>query len=198
MTSMLPPPKGYADIGRRQIAPPIDEAGETILCTPGTETFIKMTRKPPHGDMNYDKSRQWIQVEIEQLLGNLWTYISRQHLENGHEDGVISKTEDVPNGLRPLGWIFERTSGQGNFKIQIANAHRRQFRPGYPHGTVRIVGNEITWGVLRAALTALGSYMLIDKAGWTECVFEVWDGFNQVGAGRIVRMTPLKDDSEVP
>lgn len=55
---------------------------------------------------------------------------------------------------------------------------------------MKIEGNEITWGVLRSALTALGSHMLVDAAGWSECVFEVWDGRNQVGTARIVRMTP--------
>ncbi|KAL8687170.1 MAG: hypothetical protein Q9218_006581 [Villophora microphyllina] len=196
---MLPPPKGYADIGRkRAAAPPIDPAGQAILCTPGTETFIKMTRKPPNGDLNFDKSRAYIQTEIEQLLGNLWTYISREHLENGHTDALISKTENFPPGPNAQpGWIFERGSQHGNFKIQIANAHHKKYVPLYPHGTVRIVGNEITWGVLRAALTALGSHMLIDAAGWTECVFEVWDGLNQVGMGRIIRMTPY-DDMGVP
>ncbi len=53
--------------------------------------------------------------------------------------------------------------------------------------TVRIVGNEITWGVLDAALQALGQFMVTDTYGWSECEFEVWDGENAVGRARIVK-----------
>ncbi|KAL8727365.1 MAG: hypothetical protein Q9181_005741 [Wetmoreana brouardii] len=192
---MLPAPKEYANLGKRAPAPPIDPLGQTILCTPGTETYIKMTRKPPHDDLKYDKSLSDIQSQLESLIGNTWTYITREHLENGHNDSVISRTEEFSRAEgsteQKPGWIFERTSSHGSFRLQVANAHHLVYVPRVHFGTTKVEGNEVTWGVLRAALTALGSHMLIDEAGWTECTFEIWDGFNQVGIARVVRLAGI-------
>lgn len=49
---------------------------------------------------------------------------------------------------------------------------------------MKIVGNEITWGVLQAALTGLGDFSA--KHGWTICEFEIWDGLNQVGTAKLL------------
>ncbi|KAL8701049.1 MAG: hypothetical protein Q9201_005114 [Fulgogasparrea decipioides] len=175
---------------KRDPAPPIDPHGQTILCAPGTRTYIKMTRILPVEGLEYYKSKSEIQSQLHSLISNTWTYIAREHLENGHNDDVISQTEEfnrVQGSIEQKpGWIFERTSPHGSYKLQVANAHHIVYVPRIRYGTRKVEGNEVTWGVLRAALTALGSHMLISEAGWTECTFEIWDGFNQVANARVV------------
>ena len=71
----------------------------------------------------------------------------------------------------------------------VANAHRavpvQRWSPS-GLGTEKIVGNEITWGVLRAALEAVGEFAT--RHGWTACGFEIWDGGNQVGRAKITEV----------
>ncbi|KAL8719914.1 MAG: hypothetical protein Q9225_003143 [Loekoesia sp. 1 TL-2023] len=169
---MLPPRDDFLR-HRKRDASPSDPTAQIILCAPGSQTYIKLTRRPSNG-VSDDKSYQEAQEQITQLVGNTWTFIHREHLANGHEDGVIDKGE---------GWVLERKSSHGSFMLQVANAHHKEYYPRIHFGGVRIVGNEITWGVLRAALMALGEYM---NGEWTECEFEIWDGKNQVGTARIV------------
>lgn len=157
---------------------PIDPLSQIILCTPGTKTYIKLTRKPPNGDLNIDKSDREIQAQITGLIGNTWTFIQREYLMTG-KDGVIDNSE---------GWVLQRSSTHGSYTLQVANAHHKAYIPSIHFGTVRIVGNEVTWGVLQSALSALGTYMVDDdENGWTECEFEIWDGRNQVGTARIIK-----------
>lgn len=49
---------------------------------------------------------------------------------------------------------------------------------------MKIVGNEVTWGVLKAAIAALGTFF-VDTGAYSACSFEIWDGFHQVGIARI-------------
>lgn len=179
---MLPPPPRDDNFHRRikrdAIPAPTDPIQSIILCTPGTETFIKLTRKPRNGDLNYDKSSKEIQEQIALLVGNTWTFIGREHLPPKGQDGVINNAE---------GWVLERTSSHGRFKLQVANAHHKVPVTRWGgHGSMKIVGNEVTWGVLGAALSAVGQYMAGDKNAWGKCDFEIWDGRNQVGVARIV------------
>ena len=44
--------------------------------------------------------------------------------------------------------------------------------------------HQTTWGVLRAAILVLADYM--EKEGYGEVIFNIYDGKNQVGSGRIV------------
>ena len=174
---MLPPRPDEGLSFRKRDTQTTDPNAQIILCTPGTQTYIKLTRKPPNNDPSIDRASPEIQAQIFGLVGNTFTFIEREHLEHGHEDGVIDEGE---------GWVLQRRSTHGTYTLQVANAHHKTYPPGFHFGTVKIVGNEITWGVLRAALTALGEYMAIDVNRWTECEFEVWDGKNQVGTARII------------
>ncbi len=145
-----------------------------IFCTPGTETFIKVTRETPR----LDKGPLENQDQINSLVGNAWTWIDREHLPPKGQDGVINKGE---------GWIVQRTSPRGTHELLVANAHHIVPVPRWGGGgSLKSVGNEVTWGVLRSALTALGRYMA--QYGWTNCEFEIWDGMNQVGVARIISL----------
>ncbi|KAL9025706.1 MAG: hypothetical protein Q9196_005516 [Gyalolechia fulgens] len=180
---MLPPVEGPGQ-RRKRDSIPSDPTARITLCTPGTKTYVRLTRKPPNGDFNIDKSDPEIQEQITGLIANTWSFIDREHLKNGHEDGVIDKSD---------GWVFERTSTHGKYILQVANAHHRKYVPMIHWGTVKIVGYEITWGVLQSALTAVGMYMRSDVNKWTECVFQIWDGRNQVGIGRIIKAGDAHD-----
>ncbi|KAL8703415.1 MAG: hypothetical protein Q9201_003386 [Fulgogasparrea decipioides] len=154
-------------------------AGPIILCTPGTETYIKLTSTASDTETEQHKIKE-TQDQIAQLVGNTWNFIDREQLPPKRGDGVIDKGE---------GWVYERTSTHGNFKLQVANAHHKVPVPRWGgHGTMKIVGNEVTWGVLRSALRALGVYMSKETNGWATCEFEIWDGMNQVGTARIIRL----------
>lgn len=167
----------YNDNGKRALLG-ANPKETKILCTPGTETFIKLKRTFHSDNLLADKSDKDIQSRLAMLPANAIKHIWEYHLnKTGAGDGVI-------NGNRQsVGWIWERVGYFGFYKLQVANAHRRRF---IPFGTA-IGGNEVTWGVLKAALLALTEYMVKDTIyGWTECSFEIWDGRNQVGAARIV------------
>ncbi|KAL8948905.1 MAG: hypothetical protein Q9222_004942 [Ikaeria aurantiellina] len=175
---MLPPIGYFDDVPKmKRDDPPPTSSAESVICQGGTETYIKLTPKASdfHGQLDSKENQE----QISQLVGNAWTYITREYLGDRDLDGVIKKAE---------GWVFERTSSHATFKLQIANSYERKktYVPNV-HGWLssKLVGHEITWGVLRAALTALGTHMDIEKL-WTPCSFEVWDGPNQVGIGRIV------------
>ncbi|KAL9602416.1 MAG: hypothetical protein Q9219_001840 [cf. Caloplaca sp. 3 TL-2023] len=177
-TSLLPPlPQGDPGLGKRDAIPADTQHPRIVLCTPDTETFIKLTRLAPWGDFELEKNSKEIQEQLQGLVSNSWSYIAREHLGNGHEDGVINAGE---------GWVYERQSTRGGYKLQVANSHHKKYFQRVHFGGVEIVGNEITWGVLRAALTAVRAYMASDKDKWTECEFQIWDGKNQVGTARIV------------
>ena len=149
-----------------------------ILCAQGTETFIKLTRKFNSDNLLADKSNQEVQRWLAMLTANAIAHIWEYHLnKTGAGDGVINHNK------QSAVWIWERVGYFGNYKLQVANAHHRIF---IPWGAV-IGGDEITWGVLKAALEALTEYMAKDTIyGWTECVFEIWDGEHPVGIARIV------------
>ncbi|KAL8941145.1 MAG: hypothetical protein Q9216_002410 [Gyalolechia sp. 2 TL-2023] len=163
---------------RKRDSSPSDSSTQKILCTPGTKTFIKLTRKPPNGDLNIDKSDPAIQNQITGLISDTWTYIDREHLKNGNNDSVIDKGE---------GWVYSRKSTHGTYGFLVKNAHHKKPVPSFHFGTVEIVGNEVTWGVLQAALSELGIHMTENVNKWTECEFEIWDGKNQVGMAYIVK-----------
>ncbi|KAL8867911.1 MAG: hypothetical protein Q9174_005350, partial [Haloplaca sp. 1 TL-2023] len=179
---------GDAEIGKRDQQNGIDPAKEAILCS-GTETYIRMNRTAVPDAVKHSAAD-----EIEGLAGDTWTYITRQHIENGHKDGVISKTEewgDGGPGIEGRGWIYSRISQHGNYKLRIANAHERAvhyrwFSTTFPY-TFKIEGHEITWGVLREALNALAAHMMRDADGWSTANFEIWDGLNKVGYAMIVK-----------
>ncbi|KAL8919826.1 MAG: hypothetical protein Q9208_006559 [Pyrenodesmia sp. 3 TL-2023] len=176
---MIPPARSEAILDRRlkRDAAPTAPKEPLILCAPGTETFIKLTREPPSDNSNDEKAMRT--SEISSLVGNAWSWINREHLPPKGTDGVINKGE---------GWIVQRTSPSGTYKLQVTNAHHVVPVPRWGGGgRMKIVGNEVTWGVLRAALAALGQYMV--AYGWTICEFEIWDGRNQVGTARIVSLT---------
>ncbi|KAI4114624.1 MAG: hypothetical protein LQ345_004634 [Seirophora villosa] len=153
-----------------------DPSQPLILCTPGTETYIKLTFKPTNLGNALSDSDKEIKGQIEGLVSNAYTYITREHLENAHKDQVINKGE---------GWVWTKKSTHGLFRLQVANAHHEVpvVRWG-GHGTMKIVGNEVTWGVLKAAIAALGTFF-VDTGAYSACSFEIWDGFHQVGIARI-------------
>lgn len=43
--------------------------------------------------------------------------------------------------------------------------------------------HQTTWGVLRASILALADYL--ERHGYSEVLFNIYDGNNQVGAGQI-------------
>ncbi|KAL8730838.1 MAG: hypothetical protein Q9166_003765 [cf. Caloplaca sp. 2 TL-2023] len=180
---MLPPRKNDPmDKLKRDAQPPADPKAQRVLCAPGTETFIKLTRKFPYDNLMAQKTNEEVQIQLQSLIGNTWTFIERQHLPEGGRggrDGVIKDDKS-------LDWIFERASPNAAFKLLVANAHHKVYIPRLHFGSVKIEGNEVTWGVLRAALSALGEYFSFDDYGWTRCVFEIWDGPNQVGIAQII------------
>ena len=149
-----------------------------ILCAPGTETFIKLRRQFKSDNLLEDKmnvdAQRWLAMLPANAVAHIWDY----HLNRtGAGDGVINANKQSRQ------WIWERVGYFGHYKLQVANAHHRIF---IPWGEV-IGGDEITWGVLKAALEALTEYMAKDTIyGWTECIFEIWDGENPVGIARIV------------
>ncbi|KAL8653789.1 MAG: hypothetical protein Q9210_001893 [Variospora velana] len=154
---------------------PSDPSQPLILCSPGTETYIKLTIKPTNVNHALGGNDQEITEDLGGLIGNSWTYIARQYLRTG-KDGVIDKGEGI---------IWHKISKHGHFVLQVANAHHWKSVPSWNgHGTMKLVGNEVTWGVLRAALTALGKHFEKTKV-WSECSFEIWDGFNQVGTAML-------------
>lgn len=167
-----PPEERFKPRLKRDAAP----KQHIILCTPGTETFIKLTRDTPSDNLNVDRATLNNQEQITSLVADAWTWIDREHLPPKGQDGIINKGE---------GWIVQRISLRGTHKLLVANAHHIVPVPRWGgHGTLKSVGNEVTWGVLRAALTALGDYMA--RYGWTICEFEIWDGRNQVGVAKII------------
>ncbi|KAL8837021.1 MAG: hypothetical protein Q9170_002675 [Blastenia crenularia] len=171
-----PPPKDDPAYNEKRDVPPSDPHAQIVLCTPGTKTFIKLTRTPQGSDFSLEKADRAVQSQISELVGNTWTFIQREHVTGGHKDGVINEGE---------GWVLQRKSSHGTHILQVANAHHKEYYPKFHFGGVRIVGNEVTWGVLRAALTALGNFMATDVNRWTQCTFQIWDGKNQVGTARI-------------
>ena len=178
-----------AEIGKRQDNG-IDPAKEAILCS-GTETYIRMNRTAVPEAVQHGAAD-----EIESLAGDTWTYITRAHIENGHQDGVISKQEEWTRGgpgIEGRGWVYQRTSQHGHYKLRVANAHQRvahhRWSPTFPF-TYKIEGHEITWGVFREALNALAAHMMRDSNGWTTANFEIWDGLNKVGYAMITKNIP--------
>ncbi|KAL8840526.1 MAG: hypothetical protein Q9205_004553 [Flavoplaca limonia] len=156
-----------------------------VLCTPGTETYIKLTRQTPIidavVDINLDKPNLTAQFEISLVVGHTVNEIESEHLPPYAEDGIIDKGE---------GWIIQRTSPDKTHQLLVANAHHAIPVPRWSangHGTMKIVGNEITWGVLRSALDALRTFAA--RHGWGLCTFEIWDGMNQVGIAKIIALT---------
>ncbi|KAL8999378.1 MAG: hypothetical protein Q9169_001804 [Polycauliona sp. 2 TL-2023] len=152
-----------------------------ILCTPGTETFIKLTRTFDSTNLLADKMDDNTQTRLPRLPASAILYIFDEHLnKTGAGDAVINRDK------WSVGWIWERKGADGDFKLQIANGHNYQ---PVPFLGLVAAGNEITWGVLKAALEALIAYMAKDEIyGWTKCRFEIWDGPNRVGFARIVNM----------
>ncbi|KAI4271433.1 MAG: hypothetical protein L6R38_006876 [Xanthoria sp. 2 TBL-2021] len=177
---MLPPPPPEKPLDRhlKRDAALTDPKQPLILCIPGTETYIKLTRHPPSDGLDGDKAFINDQGQMSSLVANTWTWITREHLPPKGKDGIIDKGE---------GWIVERKSTHGTHKLLVANAHHAvpvgRWSPN-GLGTMKIVGNEITWGVLRAALTGLGEFSA--RHGWTVCEFEIWDGRNQAGTAKLL------------
>ncbi|KAI4283177.1 MAG: hypothetical protein L6R35_005242 [Caloplaca aegaea] len=154
---------------------PSDSSQPLILCAPSTETYIKLTIKPTNVNHALGGNDQEIAEDLGGLIGNSWTYITRQYLIAG-KNGVINKGEGI---------IWQKISTHGHFILQVANAHHWKPVPKWGgHGTMKIVGNEVTWAVLRAGLTALGTHFQETNV-WSECSFEIWDGFNQVGTAMV-------------
>ncbi|KAL8859652.1 MAG: hypothetical protein Q9178_003766 [Gyalolechia marmorata] len=185
---LLPAPEAIP-AGRMKRYDPaaLDPHAEYILCASGTETFVKLTRKYPTLNPINQKNDKDSQEQLQGLVADSWSFIKREYLENPQKgDGVINNNNN-PFEEESTGWIFQRQSSHNIYKLQVANYHDKQ--PGFSLNlpTVRIVGNEITWGVLDVALQALGQHMVSDTYGWTECELEIWDGENAVGRARIVK-----------
>lgn len=81
--------------------------------------------------------------------------IVQQQLET-HGDGVIPAR------------AFDRFPSDEGMLVSILNANNHQ----------------VTWGVLQAAIEALGDYM--DQYGYGSVTFQIYDGQNQVGQGSIL------------
>lgn len=81
--------------------------------------------------------------------------IVQQQLET-HGDGVIPAR------------AFDRFPSDEGMLVSIMNANNHQ----------------VTWGVLQAAIEALGDYM--EQHGYASVTFQIYDGPNQVGEGSIL------------
>ncbi|KAL8910406.1 MAG: hypothetical protein Q9171_004279, partial [Xanthocarpia ochracea] len=145
-----------------------DPKAEVVLCASGTETFIKLTRKFPTDDPMAQKNNRDTQEQLQGLVANTWSFIKREYLENPQKGDAVINRNNNPFDEKSTGWIFQRTSSYSTYKLQVANYHRRKYIPSVHGARWRIVGNEITWGVLDAALQALGQFMVTDTYGWTE------------------------------
>ncbi|CAO1598372.1 hypothetical protein XANCAGTX0491_002141 [Xanthoria calcicola] len=180
--SMLPPPPkedplGWIEGPLKGDAAPTDANEPVILCIAASETFIKLTRRPFADGMDVDTAFVKDQGDISSLVASTYAWIEAEHLPPNGQDGVIDMGE---------GWIVQRKSPSGTHQLLVANAHHAvplaRWSPA-GHGTMKIVGNEITWGVLWVALEALGEFAATH--GWTLCEFEIWDGLNQVGTAKL-------------
>lgn len=81
--------------------------------------------------------------------------IVQQQLE-AHGDGVIPAR------------TFDRFPSDEGMLVSIMNANNHQ----------------VTWGVLQAAIEALGDFM--EQYGYGSVIFQIYDGPNQVGRGSIL------------
>ncbi|CAL8581223.1 hypothetical protein XPA_006924 [Xanthoria parietina] len=159
-------------------AAPTGTRAPIVICMAGTETYIKLTRQLPPDGMDGDTAFIKDQGQISSLVASTYAWIGANYLPPKVPDGVIDKGE---------GWIVQRSSRSKTHKLLVANAHHAVPVPRWSpngHGTMKMVGNEITWGVLRVALEGLGEYSA--TRGWTPCEFEIWDGLNQVGMAKLV------------
>lgn len=179
---MLPPPPtedplGWIEGPLKRDAAPTDANEPVILCVAASETFIKLTRRPFADGMDVDTAFVKDQGDISSLVASTYAWIEAEHLPPNGQDGVIDMGE---------GWIVQRKSPSGTHQLLVANAHHAvplaRWSPA-GHGTMKIVGNEITWGVLRVALEGLGEFAATHA--WTLCEFEIWDGLNQVGTAKL-------------
>ncbi|KAI4232952.1 MAG: hypothetical protein L6R40_007232 [Gallowayella cf. fulva] len=184
---MLPPrkrdPDDPDDREKRDLQVPADPKAMKIICAPGTTTFIKLTRNFRSDDLMTDTK---VQEQIRTLIAEAHHFIQRSRIGNSRYGDVINDDKNYFHE-ESLGWIWETVSPHANFKLQVANAHRKKPVPGFHFGTMKIVGEDITWQVLDTALQSLGEYMSIDKYGMTECELEIWDGPVQVGSARVIR-----------
>ena len=174
------------DLRHKRRAGVRDPKKPVILCTPGTETYIRLTRQLPVIDgvveWNPDNFDLQAQNQISSLVNRTIKWIQLEHLPPNAQDGVIDKGE---------GWIVQRTSYEETHQLLVANAHHAIPVPRWgaagPRGYMKSVGNEVTWGVFQAALEAYRTFAV--SHGWGVCTFEIWDGMNQVGTAKIIVLT---------
>ncbi|KAL8785888.1 MAG: hypothetical protein Q9213_003120 [Squamulea squamosa] len=189
---LLPPlPRGPNDKTKRDAAPgaiPKDPKATIVLCAPGSETFIKLTRKFQSDDLMTEKNDPGIQGQIRSLVADTYTYAQRERFKNPKYGDVVIYDEKSDRGVRTPGWIYERIGMYDTYKLQVANAYRVVPKPCWSpngHCTMQFVGKPLKWGELNTALQILGEFMVTDQYGWTQCTFEIWDGPAQVGMARI-------------
>lgn len=139
-----------------------------------------MTRKFPTIDLMVEKNSTETQDQLYSLLGNTFTWIKRERLDD------LSRADAVIHPEKDLEMIVRRASPDGRYQLQVFNAHQDVIHHRWGgHGTKRIVGNEVTWHVLFSALGALIEYMTTNPYGWGQCYFEIWDGKIQVGWAKV-------------
>ncbi|KAL8670130.1 MAG: hypothetical protein Q9168_005312 [Polycauliona sp. 1 TL-2023] len=184
---MLPPPDTqpvrahkFYPLNDKRALHTADPTAIQILCAPGTETFIKLKRTFDSQNLLAEKSDSNAQTSLSFLPGSAIQDISINHIHKlGAGEGVI----DGNRQSREV--VYEHLGGHRDYKLLVWNGHRYHF---LPFGSV-VSGNEITWGVLKAALEALIQYMVKDVVyGWTRCGFEIWDGENLVGYAKTVQV----------
>ncbi|KAL8773650.1 MAG: hypothetical protein Q9209_001416 [Squamulea sp. 1 TL-2023] len=168
---------------------PKDPKETIVLCAPGSETFIKLTRKFQNDDdLMTEKNDRDIQGQIRSLVADTYTYTERERLANPNYGDVVIDDEKSSGRKKAPGWIYERSSMFDTYKLQVANAYRIVPKPCWSangHCTMHIVGKALKWGAFDTALQILGEFMITDQYGWTQCTFEIWDGPAQVGMARI-------------
>ncbi|KAL8685380.1 MAG: hypothetical protein Q9224_005840, partial [Gallowayella concinna] len=136
------PPFSANTVDESPPSPAPDPKAVTVLCTPGTETFIKMTRSFPSDEFMTEKDSTETQQQLQSLIENTFTWIGRKNVQDPrHGDVIVHPQKDlVP--------ILSRTSPHGQYQLQIFNAHRMVVHHRWStlgHGTRRIQGKEVTW-----------------------------------------------------
>lgn len=95
----------------------------------------------------------------------------------------LGRAETYPTLVEAFKTVSEHILNVGDGTL-LRGAFNYEMKEGALISIWNANNHQTSWGVLRATILALADYL--EKTGYGEVIFNIYDGVNQVGAGQLI------------